>query len=204
MNVRKCIPTLLAAAALPLLAQSQDGPFGFHRGMTKEEVVRLVGAGAVMANRNDDDNDMLRLRSAPKPYESFEEYDLKFSPTGLVKVFAVGKDIRTSSYGSEVRESFTQIQEALTQTYGKPSNTFDHLRYGSIWNEPRDWMMGLLKKERTLDYFWMTGPYPNGITSIELEANALSSEKAYIVLSYEFEGFHEYNQQRKQSANKVF
>ncbi len=37
--------------------------------------------------------------------------------------------------------------------YGKRTK-YDYLRSGSIWDEPKDWMMSLRQEERTLALFW--------------------------------------------------
>ena len=62
--------------------------------------------------------------------------------------------------------------------------------------------MGLAKNERSLVSFWSFNHSPNHITKMELEANALSSDARYVVLSYEFEGFEEYADASKANAGK--
>jgi len=42
------------------------------------------------------------------------------------------------------------------------------------------------------------------IVIIDLEAKALSDEKGYLTLGYEFVGFHEYNEEKKNQESKVF
>lgn len=80
-----------------------------------------------------------------------------------------------------------------------------YLKAGSIWDESRCWMMGLLKKERVLVSFWdVKSTLPNHITSITLEASALSTEEGYILLTYELEGFEEYSESKKAKQGSVF
>ena len=72
------------------------GPFGFEYGMTKTQVIKLVGKDAVKA----DLGDMLELKTAPKPHGLFELYHIIFSPErGLIKIFASSRTISTSQYG---------------------------------------------------------------------------------------------------------
>ncbi len=169
--------------------------------MTKEQVVQLVGNQAVQ----DFKEDVLTLTTAPKPYAAFEAYSLVISPDkGVLKIVAVGKTIGTNGFGSELHDAFNEIRGAVTTTYGKPE-TYDYLKSGSIWGEPQEWMMGLLKKERTLVAYWtVKDTKPNHITYIALEAAALSTEAGWLRLGYEFEGFSEYLGAKKAKAQKVF
>lgn len=190
--------TALASSAL--FAQEASGPFGLRRGMTQEQVIQIVGKDAVKEVKGD----VLRLLAVPKPHRAFDEYSLVFSPNdGLLKIVAYGKDIRTNGFGEAVHDSFVEIRDAIARTYGEPKFTLDHLKEGSIWTEPQDWMMGLLKEERELSSDWNT-TLPNRIHGIVLETKALSTEKAFIVLVYEFDGWNEYVDARKKKADSVF
>ena len=64
-------------------------------------------------------------------------------------------------------------------------------------------MMGLLKEERHLASTWET-PLPNHINDIVIEAKALSQEKGYIILTYEFDGWDAYVDAKKKQAGTVF
>lgn len=64
-------------------------------------------------------------------------------------------------------------------------------------------MMGLLKEERVLLSYWEKG-LPNHIHLIALETKALSNEKGYVVLSYEFDGWDEYADELKKKQDTVF
>jgi hypothetical protein len=178
----------------------KTGPFGLHCGMTKNEVIQLVGERAV---KESTDYSLL-LATAPKPHPRFELYRIFFSPQhGLLKILAAGNDVATNGFGLELKTTFTEIQDALSQIYGKPQ-TFDLLRAGSIWTESQNWTMGLLKKERSLSAFWTDSPFPNHITLIMLEAKALSTEKGYVSLTYEFEGWEAFADSLKAKQDTVF
>lgn len=126
-------------------------------------------------------------------HPDFEFYSVILTPEqGLCKITAVGKDIRSSSQGTEVEEEFKSKVEALTEKYGEPENKHNFLKSGSLWKERQYWMMGLLKKERIISAFW--GPkknknLPDSIDSIEIHADATNSETAYITIAYEFDNF---------------
>jgi hypothetical protein len=193
--------TLLCLTTVPVVFG--QGPFGLSWGMQREQVIQLVGNKAVDAKSA---GDILYLTTVPKPNPAFESYVLLISPDrGLLKINAIGIDLRTNGFGSEVHSAFTEIADAVSGTYGTPK-IYEFLRTGSIWNERQDWMMGLLKKERTLEAFW-TPPEKDTrqhITSVSLSAEALSQEKAYLRLSYEFEGFVQYEDSKKEKAKSVF
>jgi hypothetical protein len=199
---RTALGVLRITAALFLLVGScSAGPFGFEYGMTKDAVIKLVGKDAV----KEDKGDTLILRTAPRPHELFESYIVIISPErGLLKVLASSQDINTSRYGDEIKAQFEIIRKGLENVYGEPTDTLDFLRAGSIWNEPRDWLMGLLKKERTLEVFWGFKPPKQHLTTVDLEATALTTETAYLRLSYEFEGWTQYLEERRAKKSDVF
>jgi hypothetical protein len=94
--------------------------------------------------------------------------------------------------------------------YGQPSNSADFLRSGSIWREPEDWMMGLTKKERTLATWWVAlsrngqnVSLPHQITGILLDTTGLGPSKGCLFLSYEFQGFAEYIDRRRDIESTV-
>jgi len=207
------LAAVIATASWTLDAQPKGAPepFGFHRGMTREQIIRLVGAGEVKASKGHP-QDELRVLTAPKPHPAFEQYDLVISPSeGLLKIVAVGKDIATNGYGEEIRAEFGELSDAVARTYGTPQIA-DYLKEGSIWNEPREWMTGLLKKERELFALWSPSenrigePYvePGNRVSIVLESAALSETKGYSTLVYEFDGWSAYVLSKKAIENKVF
>jgi hypothetical protein len=178
------------------------GPFGFEYGMTNEHVISLVGEAAVDPSSH---GDILHLTTAPRPHPHFESYTLKIPPeVGLLDILAFGRVVSTTRYGDELKDAFIDIRNAISVTYGKP-RTYDFLRAGSIWEEPEDWMDGLLKKERTLNSFWSEGlTLPNHIHVITLEAVALTTEGGMLILGYEFDGFQEYMEAQKAEDNQVF
>jgi hypothetical protein len=131
--------------------------------------------------------------AVPKPHPDFDDYRLIVTPThGLCKISAWSKSLTTSVYGTELVSKFSSIEDALTAKYGSPRR-YDFLRSGSIWDEPRDWMMALVKKERTLVSYWSGEGrnWPDNIQSISVEAVAVGTEHAIIKLDYDFKNSSE-------------
>jgi hypothetical protein len=122
---------------------------------------------------------------------------------GLLKIAAFC-DVPTSRYGDQVKSKFENLKAAVSSAYGDPQRNFDFLRSGSLWTEPEDWTMGLVKGERNLLSAWHPKDKPNGIALIMLDTKAEATNSAEVVLSYEFEGFVEYENAKQAKANSVF
>ena len=177
----------LTFAASPLLAQRPQlgtGPFGLPMGTT---LAQLASFGPT---EESDAKGFYKLRTVPKPHEDFETYIVAVSEKqGLCKIMAIGKDVSTSAQGYELRSAFESLDKILLEKYGDRKN-FDFLNAGSIWDEPKDFMMGLVKKERTLSSYWdqsQGSHFTDHVNAITLETTALHSDVGYLQLRYEFE-----------------
>jgi hypothetical protein len=180
-------PTNISARALWVQTRGREG-----------QIIEAVGQKVVTEDRGD----MLVLNTAPRAHPDFETYLLFVSSTkGLAKVASISKTIQTNSFGTELQSKFSEIEKALETKYGKPTKTFDFLMSGSIWHEPQEWTMALLKKERTLTAAWETLPG----TTIIMDAHASSRELGYILVSYEFTSqFSTWTQEHDQKKNSSF
>ena len=124
---------------------------------------------------------------------------------GLLAVSALGKDVPTNVFGEEVHSQFLELRAALSKIYGDPSLTADEVQAGSIWNDPQDWMMGLLKKERSVVSIWNLKSAPvNHIAMIIVRGAVLSQEKGYNSVKYEFEGFEAFTDAQKDKVDSNF
>jgi hypothetical protein len=176
-----------------------NGPFGFKGGLSFEEIEKMVGKENIIEN----DGSYI-LKKLPK---SIDDFGLAIcsidKEKGLVRIMAITEDISSDSYGSVLRTRFNNMSTAIKGKYGEPANEFDFLRYGSLWNEDREFIMGILKKERTLATYWNLSENENKVKSIGLIVGANYSDAFYINLTYEFEGFDEYsdNKNKEKSEN---
>ena len=136
-------------------------------------------------------------------YPDFESYSLLFSQkNGLCKILAIGKDIKSGDSGSEVKSAFNSLDESLSKKYGK-GKKYDFT--SSKYESPEYWMMYLLKKNRTLDKFWMKkygSTLLNNLSAIALNANASDMSTGYLTLSYEFENFSDCVDEAKTENSK--
>ena len=156
------------------------GPFGFWAGMSKEDVNLPLEEIAAFK---------FSTASAPRPHSAFERYVLRITPnSGLSWIKALGPTLRTSPYGETLRASFETMSKKLAATYGPPEIS-DFLMPDSIWDQPRDWMMGLSGGERFLHADWKASPslqLPDDLDSIFLSAIGLDDSSGYIAIEYEF------------------
>ncbi len=172
-------------------------PFGFECRMSKEQVFKLLGSESLIKVEGDN----YYFSKAPKPNEAFEFYVLTISSErGLLKVTAVSKDIDTNVYGDDLLRQFAEINRPLSKTYGQ-AQEFDLLKAGSIWSEDKNWMMALLRGERQFARSWEFLVPTDHITAMLLQAKAITPERGYISLSYEFEGFEQYVEADKEKES---
>jgi hypothetical protein len=192
----------------PSLAQTQiqPKPFGFEMGMTREQIIKLVGQNAVQK----DQDDALALTTAPTPHPDFDAYIVYISPAhGVLKVVATSTTISVNDEGDQLTTEFNRVLASLISKYGPPSRKFDYVNGDDTNKESQFWMMTLLQGERTLEASWnYTQDEPVGggstLTGISLQAKALGLNKGYVVVAYEFPGWNAYVDSRKAKQDSVF
>jgi hypothetical protein len=196
-----------AATVLPpdvKVAALGQGPFGFTKGMTRQQVIHMVGAAAVKYDPKDP-QDSLSLTTAPKPHLAFEEYTLYLSPTaGLLKVVAFGKTIETDAYGMELQRTFADIVKGVSNKYGPPEKTYDYHYSTDLFREDSQWMMALYDKDRVLVSFWQFSPPVNNVTTMKIETKALNSSTGLVEFVVEFAGWEQYVDDRKAKQDQSY
>ena len=156
-------------------------PFGFKLGMTRAQVIALVGAGSVREDRGD----LLILSTAPEPNPDFDTYGVSISlSAGIARVVAISKSIETNGYGEELKEQFRATRKVLENQYDS-AETFELVRPGSTWRAPKDWMMSLAMDERVLTSIWIVP----GKAIITLDAFASSEHRGFVGIQYQFPNF---------------
>lgn len=162
------------------MSEVTSGPFGLYMGMKLNQLDAQPLENAL---------GKYILKSVPKPHSSFGTYVVQVgNNSGLSWIKAIGKDIATSVYGIELITAFNQMRTKLDNTYAKGELT-DVLLPESIWDEPKDWMASLIRKERILMCIWDASKgarLKNNLTSIALGANANDTDSGFLFLEYEF------------------
>ena len=161
-------------------SEPEAAPFGLKQGMSVQQLGQAADVGG----------GMYKLTSVPAPHPDLEFYVAQVSPrTGLCYIKGVGKQVRTSAYGTELRLQFENMRDEMSAAYGHP-RTVDMLLSDSIWEGPRDWMAGLAERERLLFAHWneeTRATLRPHLTSIFIGASAKNSESGYVVVEYYFD-----------------
>ena len=178
-----------------------EGIFGLKKGMSIDEI-RTLDFGDI---KQDPDTPDLYVIYEPKKPKDVILAQLFVTPqNGLLKIRFIWS-IQTNVYGDGIRQKFDELHDILIKKYGK-GKKYDYLKHDSIWDEPKDWMMGLLKDERVLAWILtdITGLNKQNLNAISLNAKALSREKAGLSLGYEFQGFGEYLKKKEAEEASQF
>jgi hypothetical protein len=179
-----------------LLGSSHAGPFGLDMGMSLN---RLKQLGSVTSLKS---ANMYKIENLREVHPDFETYTIMVSPKlGLCKIRAIGQTFRNDSYGTEMKQKFDSLSRAISNKYGPPKDSHDFLKHSSIWKEPREWMMALLKNERILTTFWTDG-LPDNLDGIMLDTNGLSMDSGFIDLIYEFKNYSACKEERNTTTNR--
>lgn len=177
------------------------GPFGIEMGMSLQEVTKI--STTTLENLQED----VYLITPPNTNDLFEQYVIRVDPTfGVYWIKAVGKNISTTGYGTALKSTFNDLVSSIEGIYGKYKK-IDYLEYGSIWDEPKDFMMGLVKQERSLIACWdleSGATLPSNIDSIYVGANALNSSEGYVALEYYSSKYKVVKEAKKAKQSTVF
>ena len=160
--------------------QPADGPFGFIAG---SDISKYAGC-----TPREGSSTQYRCVSVPKPHDDMELYTVTYTPeTGICRVYAASRTVTDSVFGERTRDLANELIQQISSSYGPPER-YDFLRRGSIWKEPQDWMMALLKEERSFSAFW-TKKMKNRVRGISLDARALKTDAGWVGLSFEFDNY---------------
>ncbi len=208
--MKQLIALLLLSLALVGSAFTQDkptGPFGFTKGMTREQVIQQVGKEAVKKNTSGQP-DVLVVTTAPIPNHVFESYLLIISPThGLLKLSAIGADVATGDTGSELMSQFDTVVAAISSKYGEAQTFNTCTGNDTECDNSQFFMMTLHDKNRNVAAFWSLEKkdmHLNGVVNIMASANYSTMNAGYVRVSYEFEGFDQYADQKKAEQDKSY
>ncbi len=184
-----------------MIVFSQSGPFGLSMGMTLDQIKNKTGKNPELVQ------DDFYSVTPPNTHDMFKSYIVQISPTyGVVWITAIGKDITTNGYGTQLKTAFDNLVSSIERTYGKYKR-IDFLLSGSIWDEPNDFMMGLAKQERYLIAIWEKehdSTLPDDIKSIGVIATATSSSKGYISIEYYSPNEEKVAAEKKEKQDAVF
>lgn len=172
-----------------------SGPFG-------------IDMGTPLSNlESTEQGNKIVLDSVPNPHPDFDTYVAwGANSTGTCLVMAISSFFENDAYGTKVRSSYEKFKSALTAKYGPPILSVDRLAVGALWDEPRDWVMAIKQNERFYGDSWeLVEPETHeGISGIEMQIVALTSNASAIKLFYKFENFDACEAAMEAEANSSF
>ncbi len=157
------------------------GPFGFDIGKNLDHYPRAT------FTKMENSNVKYRVENPPTPNKSMELYVVyETEESGICFIKGMSVNITTSAYGTSLITKYNSVADAVDSKYGATykKEVTDFLSYGSIWDEPNDYMMSLLKGERYAYISWKAKDKANPIESIYLAQAALDTETGYFSIEY--------------------
>ena len=133
MKVNAILLMLLMSLANMVFASDQDAPFGLVWSMTKAQVEKLSVSLEPSSTR--DGLEIFKATSLPNNVSMSEFYILTFDKTyHLQRIQMISKDITGDIYGSEGKEKYSALKDALVKKYGQPTNGLERVGM-KLWDE---------------------------------------------------------------------
>lgn len=161
--------------------KSSSGPFGLRMGMTLSDITKACGN----SKPTHIENDAYYVRPV-KTHPLFKYYIAYVDDTlGLYCLKAISDDISTNEYGTEVKDSFSEIKDRITKTYGTP-RIVNRLDPSSIWDGDAYWIRALSDGARTYAAIWESN-LKDDLVYVSISASAKAYPKTgWITLEYHF------------------
>lgn len=153
-----------------------SSPFGIEIGspLSGLSILEELGQGKYMVQ-------------PPKPHPTFETFLVQASDNyGVVWIKGIGPEIPNDSYGNSVKAVVDKLQAQLEGRYGPAAKT-DVIFPDALFDEPRDWAMALIEKERLYFCHWEkpdAASMPDDLKVIYLGASAVDGSTTNVVLEY--------------------
>ena len=163
------------------------GPFGLRMGMNLEE---LAEACIEEPEYIADDRYYIQPK---KSHPLFDGYVVWVSEAnGLYYIKGISREIKTTDYGTEVKQEFSKLLSPLEKKYGK-FKKIDKLSGDTLWKDSGDWMRAIADGARIYEAHWESTEENvetfEGLISIAIgiktRATYINNE-AYIWIEYGF------------------
>ena len=180
---------LLSAIFIVGMVSVFAGPFGFSMGMTLDEIT-VACDGAEPKYIGDDRYYVQPAKSHPL----FDGYVVWVSETsGLYYIKGISKEIKTTGYGTEVKQEFSKLLSSLERKYGKFKKT-DKVEKDYYLKEEEYWMHAIARGARTYEAEWIASSEDNiekfdGLVTIAIGVKTRETyitNEAHIWIEYGF------------------
>lgn len=182
--------TLFCMSFLFAVEEKEKGPFGTKWLYSKEEMEKV---GTLTLAEDCGDYSLCYFEPI-NGHSAFDRYlVIMLDDVGLVKLVAIGKDIKCSSYGTALKSAYSDMKNSLMKAYGPVTKEYD-FNTSSLWTEADDWMHSLYYGYRYLTCYWEMDNYTVG-----LDSEASDSSTGNISVTYEHEKWGEYLERKNAS-----
>lgn len=176
--------------SLPIFAEMKypDAPLGLTWGMTGPELE--AKAGAVLQPTSIDKNvSVYSLKSPPMTLPGFNEYFvLVHKDLGAMKI-VMNEAIESDTFGIKGKEEYFKYKEALSNKFGKPINSFEHVGMKIYKNSDEFY--------QCLNYDGC-GYYGSAFENhVYMRLSGIKRGKGNLSINYESELFTKYNLDKK-------
>lgn len=174
---------LLILLSAPILLFS--APFGLSMGMTLDDLAETCD-GAEPIHIEDDCYYVFPVKKHPlfKHYVAFVDDD-----EGLYLIRAVSDDISTNRYGTEIQNTFAEIKERVSKTYGRP-RIIDEIESDCVFKDAEYWVYSLADGARAYAAIWESSAkneLKDDLTEVSIYASAKNyPQTGWIILEYKF------------------
>lgn len=172
-----------------------DAPLGLKWGMTVAELESKVGA-ILARHKVDEYTSLYSLKSPPMTLPGFTEYYvLVHKDFGVIKII-MNEEIKSDTYGTEGKKEYFKYKEALTNKFGKPTDSFE--RIGMKVYKDKDEFYQCLKYDGCGFYTSMFGDH----LAIQLKGEGRG--EGVLKITYESELFTKYKENKEnENENKI-
>lgn len=161
-------------------------PFGLKMGMTLEEIAEQCEEEPLFI-----ENDVYFV-TPKRLHPIFNFYYVRVSKNiGLYGIVAASDEIKTNKYGTELQNTFNNVKDRISKTYGKPkiNNNIDRNLY-ELYQKDEYWFYTLKEGSRELSAVWgKSSPLADDLDFVALQCsavNGLYDGSGQLVLCYYF------------------
>lgn len=144
-------------------------PFGLEMGMTLEEITEQCEGEPEFL-----ENDIYLIKPI-KNHPVFTTYLVYVNQkVGLYQIRAASDEIKTNKYGTEIQNTFNDVKDRISKTYGKPKIYDDIDRNIHVFHQKDEyWFYTLREGSRELSAVWgSSSSLADNLDSVALECLA--------------------------------
>lgn len=128
-----------------------------------------------------------RVPLPPKPHSLMVGYNVLYTPeTGVCLIGSYTKTFENDKYGTQAKEAYDRLGEALNKKYGPNGNKWEELKSSALWDEPDEFARSLIEGDRNhARWFEPTAGSDAEFDYVQISIGAMGSSETFISLAYE-------------------